>query len=410
MDSKTREFLESLVKAFDEIAGRITYFISFSDGVKNASQATSDSKKEDEMKQYKGVKVKQRTDGRWYGRITLMPGIYYDIYGVTQEECFQKVRKYMNSPKLLKEKQNEAAARRRKQQEEKMFNASTSCTMREWHAYWMRNFKEPNLKGSSVRFLMNLWKNHIIRLADEKLDLLTPAKLQEFLSSVPQDAIRRKVYVTLGDMFRKAVAMDVIHKNPMEAVIPPKYKARERAAMEPEEQRLFLQAAKNAEYYPLYALMLFEGLRTGEAKALRHCDIKEDCIIVRAAVNDLGEIDTTKTGRIRRVPIFTPFKPIADKLRSPSTDLIFGPPSKHTANDEYREIMKELGMDYNMYTLRHTFATNCARAGIVTKQVSLWMGHTDVSMTLRYYTNISESFEAANVKAFDTISTQILPE
>ena len=72
--------------------------------------------------------------------------------------------------------------------------------------------------------------------------------------------------------------------------------------------------------------------------------------------------------------------------------------------------MKALGMDYNMYTLRHTFATNCARAGVVTKQVSLWMGHTDVSMTLRYYTNISESFEAANVKAIDTNSTQILPK
>ena len=28
MDDKTREFLENLIKAFDEIAGRITYFIS----------------------------------------------------------------------------------------------------------------------------------------------------------------------------------------------------------------------------------------------------------------------------------------------------------------------------------------------------------------------------------------------
>lgn len=410
MDDKTREFLENLIKAFDEIAGRITYFISYSDGVSNAAQAASDSKKEDEMKQYKGVKVKQRLDGRWYGRITLMPGIYYDVYGVTQEECFQKVKKFMNSPKLLKDKQRGAAERQRKRQEEKMMNASTCCTLREWHEYWMRNFKQPNLKGSSIRFLSNLWKNHIAKLADEKMDMLTPAKLQEFLSSVPKDAVRRKVYVTLGDMFRKALAMDVIHKNPMEAVMPPRYKAKERAAMEPEEQRLFLQAAKDAEYYPLYALMLFEGLRTGEAKALRHCDIKEDCIIVRAAVNDLGEIDTTKTGCVRRVPIFAAFKPIADKLRSPSTELIFGPPSKHTGNDEYREIMKALGMDYNMYTLRHTFATNCARAGVVTKQVSLWMGHTDVSMTLRYYTNISESFEAANVKAIDTNSTQILPK
>ena len=59
-------------------------------------------------------------------------------------------------------------------------------------------------------------------------------------------------------------------------------------------------------------------------------------------------------------------------------------------------------MDYNMYSLRHTFATNCARAGINTKQVSLWMGHSNVTMTLKYYTNISDSFEQESVRKFDT--------
>ena len=90
MDNKTREFLESLVKAFDEIAGRITYFISFSDGVSDSQKPESDCstpEQEDFMK-YKGVKITKRKDGRWYSRIVIKPGHYKILYGRTQMECY----------------------------------------------------------------------------------------------------------------------------------------------------------------------------------------------------------------------------------------------------------------------------------------------------------------------------------
>lgn len=401
MDNKTREFLESLVKAFDEIAGRITYFISFSDGVSDSQKTASDcsEKQEDEtMKKYKGVNLKQRNDGRWYARIKILPGHYYDIYGRTQSECYFKLKEFLDKPKLQTKKKKDVEARIKKASEPPAY------TLNDWYDYWRATYKVTECRESSIRRMDNIYNKHVRRsaLGAVKLQELTGPMIQEFLSEVKSDCMRLKIYTHLSDMLKRAYLTDVIKKNPCEAINRPKYRARERLAMEPDEQKLFLDEVKDSENYPFYALMLFEGLRTGEAKALKRNDIKQNYIIVRSSMNDKNEITATKTGNIRRVPIFAAFRPIADALRSSDPAPILPKINKHTANDEFREVMKRLGMDYELYSLRHTFATNCARAGVVSKQVAIWMGHSDVSTTLRYYTNISGSFEAANVKAVDT--------
>lgn len=349
------------------------------------------------MKAYKGVKIKKvSTTGRWYARVKVANCKYYDIWAKTQAECYEKLKSFLDNPKLLKGMQREALKPTDK-------HAKVKYTLDSWYEYWKATFKAPQSRGSSLRRMDYVYSKHVKPILGKiKLSDITTQVIQEFLAGIESNSMRIKVYTHLADMIKKAYQTDVIKKNPCLAVVRPKYKPQERMAMEPEEQQLFLEAAKDSKYYCIYALMLFEGLRTGEAKALRHCDIKKEYIIVRASMNDINEITATKTGNIRRIPIFAAFRPIADALRSDSSELIAGKPNKHTANKEFHKIMTQLGMNYNMYSLRHTFATNCARSGIVSKQVAIWMGHSDVSTTLKYYTNISDSFEAANIKALDT--------
>lgn len=346
------------------------------------------------MKQYCGVKIKQRTDGRWYARITLLPGKYHYLYGKTQQECYNKVREIMDKPKRIKTMT--------KALEHKPNNKPKRYTFQEWYQYWIKTYKYPTCRESTLRVLENIYSNHMSVLDKIWIDELTANKIQEYLANIKNDYTRYKCHKMLSDMLNKAVLLDLIKKNPLAAVIRPKYKPIERSSLELEEQQSFIREAQNSEYWTIYALMLFEGLRTGEAKALRHCDIKQNYIIVQASLGENGKIGKTKTGEIRQVPIFAAFKPLADKLRSNSTNLIFDKPNKHTANDEFRKIMRKLKLNYNLYALRHTFATNCARAGIVSKQVSIWMGHSNVATTLKYYTYVSESFEAENVKIIDT--------
>lgn len=357
---------------------------------------------------YKGVTLKQRKDdGRWYARVVVKPGHYHDIYGKTQKECYNKLKDFFDKPRLLNAMRRKLNAKERKLRKESSSTTIKRYTVKDWYEYWMSTYKTPNCRDSTISYIKYIYKNHISKLAHVLLDTLSGIDIQTFLSEIPTSGIRKKTYTVLKDMVSKAFAAEIIQKNPFLTVIPPKHKSAEQRALEPEEQAKFIKRAKKSEYFPIYALMLYEGLRTAEAKAIRHSDIKEDCIIVQSALTDKNKVGNTKTGNTRRVPIFAPFRPIAEALRSDSTDFIVANPNKHTANDEFREIMRELGMDYNMYALRHTFATNCARAGIVTKQVSIWMGHSNVSMTLKYYTNISHSFEEQNKSKFDTIFAQI---
>lgn len=78
--------------------------------------------------------------------------------------------------------------------------------------------------------------------------------------------------------------------------------------------------------------------------------------------------------------------------------MIFCKANKHTGNDEYAEIARELCLDKPLYSLRHTFATRCAEMSITPKQTMMWCGHSSIEVTLKYYVNINDAFEQANIE------------
>ena len=130
-------------------------------------------------------------------------------------------------------------------------------------------------------------------------------------------------------------------------------------AFEKDEEERFVAKAKESPCALLFMLMLYEGLRTSEAKAICPADIKADYILVNKSIDDLGNFTPTKTCNVRKVPIFEQFKPWADKYRGENKTPCLGKVNKHTGVKEYREICDSLGITKNMYCLRHTFATRC---------------------------------------------------
>lgn len=382
------DFAKWLVDVSSQIGDRAIIALSYLEGLKDHQPATAQN--EAEMNSYKGYKISKRTDGRYYARIPY-DGKRISVYGKTKQETYDKIKKLLDKPKLLKEKILKI--------EQKHERNNVRQTLRTFYPEWLKNYKIPYRKASTVRQLQNYWKNYLDKsaLADLPLDQITSADLQSFVSSILTPAMRSKVWTTIKDIIGKAELLELIPKNPCRAVIVPKYKSQERRAMTRLEEARFIEAAKGEPYWPLYALMLYEGLRTGEAKALRHCDIGETHITVARSLTDNGGITDTKTHTVRRVPIFPEFAPIADQLRSSSTDLIFPNVKKNSGNRQYLELVRRLGIDVNMYALRHTFATRCAEKGISTKQTQLWLGHSESDTTTKYYININEEFERENV-------------
>lgn len=405
---KTIDFNNTIVAALDDLGSKITGFSAYLIGMCQAyvlreeeNESVRSEDEEDMMRDsFHGTKIKQRPDGRWYARYKIAPCFYKDIYGKTKIECVQKLKNFIldpsNTTALLKSPKKPRAKKAPKE---------AAPMFRQFFRKWIETEKAPNVSSVTYDHYLSNFRSWIDKdpLADMPMNAISTEYLREYLVRIWSPTMRRRIYIMLGDIFRTAVEYGVIPTSPMNGVKPPKKVFNERPAFLREEEERFVEEARKSEYWIIFALMLYEGLRSGEARALRPCDIKADRIEVCRAMNDKGVIGSTKTGRKRYVPIFDQFKDMADKYRGDSTEPIFGSKvNKHLAQKEYLDIVKKLGLQHlNMYALRHTFATRCAEAEIIPSQISIWMGHSDVKTTMQYYVNISPSFERENVEKKD---------
>lgn len=403
---KTIEFNNTIVAALDELGTKITGFSAYLIGMCQAyvlreeeNESVRSEDEEDMMRDsFHGTKIKQRPDGRWYARYKIAPCFYKDIYGKTKIECVQKLKNFIFDPTTA------ALLKAPKKPRAKKAPKNSVPTFRQFFRKWLDVEKAPNVSAVTYDHLLSNFRSWIDKdaIADMPMNGISTEYLREYIARIWSPTMRRRIYIVLNDIFRTAVSYGVISNTPMTGIKAPKKVFNERPAFLREEEDRFVELARQSEYWVIYALMLYEGLRSGEARALRPCDIKSDKIEVCRAMNDKGVIGTTKTGRKRYVPIFDQFKDLADRYRGDSAEPIFGKVNKHLAQKEYLDIVKKLGLQHlNMYALRHTFATRCAEAEIIPSQISIWMGHSDVKTTMQYYVNISPAFERENVEKKD---------
>lgn len=335
---------------------------------------------------YKGIVVKRRKSGGWYARFKLAPSEYKDIYGKTQQECYDKLKAfadgYKGKPKAKPK------------------------TFGEFYAEWLKNEKIPNCRERTIRDIENKHKNHFGVLDKYPIAKITANDLRAFLNGIESLDLRRRIYMMLKDIFNQAVNYEYIPSSPIAKITPVKKVTNPHEAFEKDEEERFVAKAKESPCALLFMLMLYEGLRTSEAKAICPADIKADYILVNKSIDDLGNFTPTKTCNVRKVPIFEQFKPWADKYRGESKTPCLGKVNKHTGVKEYREICDSLGITKNMYCLRHTFATRCEEAGISVKQTAQWLGHSNIKTTLENYVSISDEFEKINVERINQKNTQ----
>lgn len=127
---------------------------------------------------------------------------------------------------------------------------------------------------------------------------------------------------------------------------------------------------------------LYSGMRRGEMFALRWLDVDFERDFVR-----LRET-TTKTSKARTVPLIEPARSELAALHKASEgklDAPVFPISKQYASHLLREFLNSLGMkDVKLHTMRHSFASRAARAGIPPFYVKEILGHDDMDMTAYY--------------------------
>lgn len=152
-------------------------------------------------------------------------------------------------------------------------------------------------------------------------------------------------------------------------------------------------------YADLTLVLALTGLRFGELRGLRVCDVVDvpypSLRVTRslpqsALTGKVIERTTTKTRRSRSVPLSDTVLPVVQRWSEgrAADQLLFPAPSGgylHSQNWRRAVHWDETSLGRRPHDLRHTAASLWIAAGLDIKTVSVWLGHSTAKLTLDTY-------------------------
>ena len=218
----------------------------------------------------------------------------------------------------------------------------------------------------------------------------------------------RQLYNVLLQIFSFALDNEIITKNPMDKVKPPRLETKKVDAVTKEEARklLFFLGECDMEFQCMILLMLLLGLRRGELLGIQHDDIdfERKTIRINRSVSALRNggivVDIPKTeNSFRTIPIPNLVINLLEEYKNTycngcrGTDYVFHgiagaeiPKDPDAVTRRVKRFMKKCGLpEYSPHDLRHSAATLLLQSGADIKSVQEIMGHSDASTTLKYY-------------------------
>lgn len=147
------------------------------------------------------------------------------------------------------------------------------------------------------------------------------------------------------------------------------------------------------------------GTRNGETRALqfRDIDLKNDTITIRRSFAGTVLRETTKSKRIRVIPLDPAWKEMFLKRPIPLRPDMFvftkkGKPYSSTwMSKQYNKALKKANVKkMTLYqATRHSLASQAASRGVSIYLISKMLGHSDVKMTQKYAHLYTESLRPA---------------
>lgn len=230
------------------------------------------------------------------------------------------------------------------------------------------------------------------------------------------------IMILFSQVMKCAVKDELLLRNPIEAINPLKKDKQTKAtdtihrALTIEEQRLFMEYAKDSWYYNLIDLLLRTGIRSGEAAGLRWSDIDYNSNVIHirrtASVDSAGKLkmNTPKTETsLRDIPLRSDIRQIFVRQKE-QLKMVHG---KIVAIDDYvfksvydNEVtrgelkytfdsilskMRKAGIEIEHFTphaLRDTFATRAIESGMNPQTLKTILGHSSLSMTMDLYAHV----------------------
>ena len=203
----------------------------------------------------------------------------------------------------------------------------------------------------------------------------------------------------LGD----AVKLNYLIRNPLESMNKIKTKPKGLVYWLPHEIKQFLSANLDHPYYPIFAVALNTGMRRGELMGLcwDKVNLNDRLIEISRTRDRYGFKETTKTGKIRHIPINETTWEILKKLSQKKNHdrFVFAlsdgslPDPNHLSDRQFKNAIEKAKVSrIRFHDMRTTYASNFVMAGGDIFVLSKLLGHTSVEMTARKYAALHPSF------------------
>lgn len=331
--------------------------------------------------------------------------------------------------KYFRGKTKKEAERKRTEMRMKMamgVDVSCSTTFEELSDMWFNFYKKNKLHKRSEESIQFILAHYILPiLGNMKVADVKPLHIQQLMDSVSQysNSTQKKVLQYTRAIFEVAAENGMVAKTPVGASIKAGGpKAKEKKPLTKAQVNTLLKAVEGTRAYPLIVVLLYSGLRIGEALGLMWSDIdfEKGFITVNRSIvfppsNRGGEINTDlKTENAhRRIPLPEEAMEVlrAEKAKTKSV-WVFSKQdgSFHSYNSfrslwflvETRQISKRRGpgkrelvertidFDVHPHLLRHTCITRWFEQGLDLKEIQRMAGHASLELTLNVYTHYNE--------------------
>ncbi|MDA1478120.1 site-specific integrase [Bacillus changyiensis] len=314
------------------------------------------------------------------------------------------------------------------------FKPNNAITFKAIYNRWWASHSK-TLKPSTRYSIESKFNNHIIpRFGHLKIRDISKEYCQKMIDEIAEQINSvNDVKIQANRVFRYAVRMDYLTKNPMEHAIIPKKETDFLAEEETrnfwtkQEVKKFFRIAKESldhQDYIMFHLLIYTGMRKGELLSLEWDDINFDdgTIIISKTLffKDNQEIiQKVKTYQARTIYIDPKTMEILEKWHIQQHNLVLKdndcpiinvltrtdnrPLRLAYPNDKLKSFIKNNKFhSITIHGLRHTHASILFEAGATVKEVQARLGHRDIKTTMNIYTHVTSTVKEKTADLFQS--------
>jgi integrase len=351
--------------------------------------------------------ITRRSDGRWQASYVGSDGRRHFLYGATRREAIEKLTAALRDKALG------------------VYVAGPSQTVAQFLAAYLASRRSDLGPRTFERYAGQI-RHATDAIGDVQLRRLTPQHLAQLYAELDLSSTSiAHLHSVLRGALGQALRWNLIARNPVAAVQPPRARRREMTVLAPAEIRALLEAVRGDEHEALYVLAVTAGLRQGELLGLRwrDVDLEAGWIDVNATLSRGQRLPPknatsrrrVKIGQLARAALRSHRLRMAERLlpyraRTEGDTLVFVTPlgepwyGSHITERSFKPLLRRAGLrEVRFHDLRHACASLLLSQGVRVDLVSQMLGHSSPATTLAIYAHLMPGDQEEAARRMDGI-------